>query len=57
MYEGQPGGQDGWHQERVNIRVNIPCSSNSGKLCLLKVGGIQKLEMHVGKLCADYRDP
>ena len=25
MHEGQPGGQDGWHQERVNIGLNIPC--------------------------------
>lgn len=53
MCEGQPGGQDEWHQERASIGMKIPRPKKSGELCLLKVGG----EMYIGKRWADHRDP
>lgn len=56
MSKGQPGGQDGWHQERLNVGVNIPWPRNRDKPSLQEVGGIQKLEMHKGKLYTDCRD-
>lgn len=56
MRKGQPNGQDGWHQERMNVGVNMPCPRNRGELSLQEVSGVQKLEMYKGKLWADYRD-
>lgn len=48
LNEGQPRGQNGWHQGRVNVGVNISCHRNTGELSLLGVDGVQKLEMYKG---------
>lgn len=56
MIKGQPGGQDGWHQERMNVGMNMLCPRSRDKLSLQEIGGIQKLEMYKSKLWADCRD-